>query len=308
VAHARTGQQKVEPTLQMTFRFSTLVLILTVCTVTWAQKGQKGKYTEINEALKKPKDVIELQLSGISEPLPALDKFVNLKIARLINLSSEYDLKDAFEKLSKTNVDELYLYGNTHKELPQNIANLTNLKKVELNFSLSGKLEKTLVTLSKIQNIEYIGLRGFRLIFLPNELTNFKKLKSINLGDNPSLNYDQVFELLSQIETIESLNLDYNYFNGIPESILKLKNLKRLELSMLSGKFNTPETYQILSKLDRLEHLDISGNFFGEFPEEIALLNELKVLNIDGNGVTGEDFEKLKRQLPKTKIINDIPY
>src|SRR5690606_32439440 len=177
-----------------------------------------------------------------------------------------------------------------------------------LNFTLYGKLEETLKILSQNSDIEYIGLRGFRLIFLPVELTGFKKLKSLNLGDNSSLSYDQAFELLSTIETIESLNFEFNYFSGVPESILKLKNIRELEFSMLTGKFNTPETYATLAKLDKLERLDISGNFFGEFPQEISLLNKLKVLNIDGNGIAGEDFEKLKKLFPNTKIINENPY
>lgn len=270
----------------------------------------KGKFTDINEALKKANQVIQLQLSAIKEPLPDMGKFINLKTVRLINLPAEYDLKDAFEKLSKTKVEELYLYGNLHNELPSEITTLKYLKKIDLNSALAGKLESTLDVLSQNQQIEYIGLHDFGLIFIPTQITKFKKLKALDLSGNPSLAYDQVFDVLSKIETIESLNFMYNYFNGLPLSIIKVKKIKQLNFCLIDGKLNVPETYRTLSQLEYLEDLDISGNFFGELPVEIALLNRLKVLNIDGCAITidGTEFKKLKELLPNTKLIVINPY
>jgi hypothetical protein len=40
----------------------------------------------------------------------------------------------------------------------------------------------------------------------------------------------------------------------------------------------------------------------------LTVLKQLKVLNIDGNGIVGPALEKLKSQLPGTKIIYDNPF
>lgn len=290
----------------------TRTVILSILTLmgTILARGQDRKYKTIQDALVDTDKVTELQLSGITEPLPdGIKDLVNLEIVRLINLRAGYDLADAFKKLSKIDaLEELYLYGNTFTSLPSEIMELKNLRVVVLPTTMKNSLNEVFEVLSKIKTLQELSLRGFDLTQLPDKICNLKNLKSLNLGDNPNLDFEQAFLILGQLEDLEHLNLDYNKFDSFPASIEKLKRLKRLDMEMMYAKFNTAETYQILSKLDNLKYLNISGNFLGSFPKEISELRNLKVLNINGNGISVELTEKLKKLLPNTEIVNDTPY
>jgi len=291
-------------------RFVKSILSILLLMTTTLAIGQNGKFRSVNDALSNADKVTELQLSGITDPLPdGISDLKNLKIVRLINLQKDYDLADAIKKLAKVDgVEELHLYGSKHTSLPSEITEFKNLRVVVLPTTMNNSLNEVLDVLIKIRSLEELSLRGFKLTQLPDKISDLKSLKSINLGDNPNLDFEQVFSVLGQLEQLEHLNLDYNKFDSFPASIENLKGLKTLDMEMMYAKFNTAETYQILSKLDSLEHLNISGNFLGSLPDEISELKSLKVLNINGNGFSEEATNKLKKLLPNTEIINDTPY
>lgn len=269
-----------------------------------------GVFISVDDGLKNPEKVIELQLSGISEKIPKdIDKLHNLKIVRLINLNRDYDLSDAFEKLSQIDsIKELYLYGNRHSTIPNQIIKFKNLKKIQLGEALKSNLPDCLKLLSGIETLESINLIDLSITQLPEEILLVKNLKELNIGDSKDLNYERAFELLSHVKNFESLNLAYNSFPKFPESILKLKNLKSLSLPTMYAKINNAETFLILSRLEHLEYLDLSGNMLGNLVDEIKELKNLKTLIIDGNAIVNKPFKRLKKLLPNTKIINDTPY
>lgn len=288
-----------------------ILLFVQILFFSTISRGQeKGKYTSIESALNQPDSVIELQLSGISESLPEeIDNLQNLKIVRLINLNSNYDLGDAIGKLSKiSTIQELYLYGNMHESLPKEITKLVSLKLINLGTNMSADLVNNIKLLTNLEKLEYVHLRGFGLKELPQEIINIVGLNGLDLGDNQSLNFDQAFNLLANKPGFKSLNLDYNKFEKFPKSITKLQSLENLSMQMMWSKVNKPEVYLILSKLDKLKNLDISGNFLGFLPDEIALMKQLEVLNINGNGIVDDKYNELVERLPNTEIINDLPY
>lgn len=287
--------------------FKLLLIQIVLMTGMPALAQKNGKYTSISEALQEPLAVVELQLSGIREKLPEeISKFKNLETVRLINLSGEYDLNDAFIKLAGLrSVKKLYLYGNGHRDLPKSISKIESLEFVELNGSLKNSLSSIIKSLSGIENFNSLSLRSMDLVEIPGNIISLN-LKHLNLGNNPNLDYKKAFELLSKFK-LESLDLSSGKFTVVPKDITKLSSLKRLDLELIDGKFNNEASFSILAELPNLEELNIQGNFFGELDESIQKLAHLKLLEIDGNCIVEERYEKLKKLLPNTIIQNEIP-
>lgn len=283
----------------------TKILILLFISSAFSQKS--GKFLSIKEGLKNPLSVKELQLSGIKEKLPKdIKEFKNLETIRLINLSEDYDLNNAFKKLGKyTEVKKIYLYGNPHSELPPTLSNIKTLEFIELNSNLTNSLSAIIEQLSALDNFKSLSLRSMRLSKLPDNITKLK-LIDLNLDNNPNLDLYKEFEVLGKMN-IEKLDISSSNFTVIPTNIKNLTSLKRLVIEMNNGKFNNVESYENLSKLKNLKELNIQGNFFGNLDPAIEKLNYLELIEIDGNCIVGESYEKLKKLLPNTKIQNEIP-
>ena len=283
----------------------TKILFLFFIGSAFSQKS--GKFLSIQEGLKRPLSVKELQLSGIRDKLPKnIKEFKNLETIRLINLSEDYDLNDAFKKLGKyTEVKNIYLYGNAHSELPTTLSDIKTLEFIELNSILKTSLSQIIEQLSTLDNFKSLSLRSMRLSKIPDNITKLK-LTDLNLGNNPKLDLNKEFEVLGQMN-IETLDISSSNFTVIPANIKNFTNLTRLVIEMNNGKFNNADSYENLSKLKNLKELNIQGNFFGNLDPAVEKLKYLELIEIDGNCIVGKSYETLKKLLPNTKIQNEIP-
>ncbi|MGK0447328.1 MAG: Leucine-rich repeat (LRR) protein [Polaribacter sp.] len=266
-----------------------------------------GKYKSLNKAFENPISVKELQLSSLSEKLSKnISQFENLEVVRLINLSKDFNLDDAFKKLSKLkSLKKLYLYGNEHSSLPKSLSKIKSLEFIELNSNLKENLSSIITLLSKIETFNALSLRSMQLTEIPENI-KLLKLKYINLDNNPNLDLENTFELLSTLQ-LETINLSSSKFTTVPKSITKLSSLKRLDLEMVKGGFNNEKSFTILSLLPNLEELNIQGNFFGKLNPSVEKLHNLKLIEIDGNCIVKDNFEDLKKLLPNTIVQNETP-
>lgn len=286
---------------------SALTIVLAFFCISAIFCQTNGKYHSIEEALKNPSNVVELQLSGIKEKLPKdIKKFDNLETVKLINLPKEYDLNDAFQKLGKyTSVKKIYLYGNPQNELPSSLSGIKTLEFIELNKNLANNLKTIIDQLIKLEHFKSLSLRSMGLSKLPDNITQIK-IVELNLDNNPRLNLVKEFDLLATLK-LEILNISASTFKVVPENIKNLKNLKRVVIERNKENFNNAESYKNLSQLKNLTELNIQGNFFGSLDPEVEKLNFLKLIEIDGNCIVDERLENLKKLLPDTKIQNEIP-
>ncbi|MCR9174285.1 MAG: hypothetical protein NXI10_17440 [bacterium] len=154
--------------------------------------------------------------------------------------------------------------------------------------------------------LDMLTLRDMNLTSIPLAIVKLKNLKYLNLDNNDQLILPETFNTLAKLK-IEELNLSSAKFNTVPTEITQLKHLKTLTLEMIQGKFNNKESYTTLSNLKKLECLNLQGNFFKAFDPSIALLKKLKRIEVDGNCLNEDEFEKLKGYLPNTEIQNEMP-
>lgn len=192
----------------------------------------------------------------------------------------EYDFIDLLEARQRIEFNYLRL-----EQLPENLMQLKNLKKVGLAGNPRLNSPQTFELLGQIPNLEAIDLYYWNLTEVPESLLKLKNLKSLGLGSNPHLNLDKVFVQLMDLPCLETLSLFNNKLDTLPDSIILL---------------------------DRLKKLDLSDNNFEGLPEAIRKLPRLKYVELcDNQGtdywdhfwdIENEDGRKLQKEFPHLMI------
>ena len=117
---------------------------------------------------------------------------------------------------------ELYLFGV--RELPKEIANLTNLRKLSLSKSILTKIPKEI---GKLTNLEELWLNYNFLSTLPKEIGNLSNLKTLSLYNN---NWIEIPKEIGYLPKLETLLLTDKYGNKpsvqIPKEITDNKKIK----------------------------------------------------------------------------------
>jgi len=96
-------------------------------------------------------------------------------------------IPSAIQDLPK--LEELYLNNNLIKEVPNELFNLPNLKKLELS---NNKIEVIPPTIKNLINLEEINLYNNKLKEVSNEIFNLPNLKILKLNHNPSLDIKMI--------------------------------------------------------------------------------------------------------------------
>ncbi len=89
------------------------------------------------------------------------------------------DLTEAFQKPSDVHI--LHLSNQEIKNLPRQIANLKNLRKLDLRYNQLTTLPKEI---GQLHNLQSLSLYGNLLSTLPEEIGHLKNLKELDLGRN----------------------------------------------------------------------------------------------------------------------------
>ncbi|WP_299436032.1 leucine-rich repeat domain-containing protein [uncultured Aquimarina sp.] len=182
------------------------------------------------------------------------------------------------EKLSK--VHRLDLSNQDLEELPVTIADLKDLRMINLSNNAKLDINGSLHKLAVHKNLEVLILDSLGIKTIPESIKLFPNLKQISLVHNPALNLEQAITQISGLP-IEFLNLKNNKLTKLPENITTLKNLKDLNLS-----YNTiqdEESYSYLGKLPKLYSLWIDHNKLKKLPSTIGELSQIRFFYIDHN-------------------------
>lgn len=162
----------------------------------------KKEYTSLEEALKNPEKVYNLNLSNqnVTIPKDAWSKFVNLEI-----LSFKNDhLKEIPKEIGfLKNLKVLDLSGNDFTSLPKSFSELNHLEELFLNDEKYLQFDKNKKTLNLPKNLRILHLEDDNLSNLPKEV------------------YD--------LQNLESLFLNHNNFIEVPKDLEGLKNLRQLD-------------------------------------------------------------------------------
>jgi len=163
----------------------------------------------------------------------------------------EYDFIGLLETRQRIEFNYLRL-----EQLPQNLAQLKNLKKIGLSGNPQLNSPTTFALLAQMHNLEALDLFYWNLNEVPSALLQLKNLKSLGLGSNPHLNLDRVFAQLMELPCLESLSLYNNKLKTLPESILLLDHLKKIDLS----DNNFEGLPKVIKELPQLRHIELCDN------------------------------------------------
>ncbi|PIA33880.1 hypothetical protein AQUCO_03900021v1 [Aquilegia coerulea] len=182
---------------------------------------------------------------------------------------------------------------NLHGELPDEFANLTRLRQLDLTRNyLNGTIPRAwaslpLVVLSLLGNL----VTGT----IPKEIGNISTLEDLNFQDNKM--EGPIPKEFGNLVNLRRALLGGNDYTGpLPDTLGNLKNLTdfRIDGASLSGKI--PEFIGNWIKLDRL---DMHGTSMeGPIPSTISLLTnltELRITDLNASNIPFPDLRKLTK-------------
>jgi internalin A len=190
---------------------------------------------------------------------------------------------DLIAQAAEEKWEELDLSGMNLLELPQEIGNLGELKRLTLgkwNSAISSRDENQLTTLPKelwqLEKLEQLGLRYNKLKILPKAIAQLKNLTLLDLSCNQ---LNALPDSIGDLSNLTFLNLDGNKISTLPNSIGDLSNLTVLDLSR-----NLLETLpDSIGNLGNLTSIHLSRNQFKTLPDSIFLFKKIIFLDISDN-------------------------
>jgi internalin A len=180
------------------------------------------------------------------------------------------------EEARRTGTSELHLAGMALKSVPESIAQLSELRKLNLTHNEITFIPDSVAQLSKLRTLD---LRSNQVTDIPESITRLNDLRELDIARNQ---IHCVPEFIGEFSQLEKLNLYDNHLAVIPDSIGRLKNLRQLDLSY-NRIASIPES---LTKLHKLERLRLGNNWIETVSESLDQLSQLQRLNLRGNRIT----------------------
>lgn len=155
--------------------------------------------------------------------------------------------KEIFKVSGIQEVEEFDVSGNKIATLPNQIGQLTQLRKLNLS---SNNLKKVHKNIQKCTQLEWLDLSRNNFKHFPEEICGCTSLKELHLLYSASYFSDEFI---------------------LPESFIDLKNLHTL-IFYRDNKDHAPNLYTVLANCQQLEHLSLSE--YTENPNQIAQLQK----------------------------------
>lgn len=186
--------------------------VVTCQTIT-DSKNKHKEYTSLEEALKNPEKVYNLNLSNqdnIVVPKEAWAKFTNLE-----TLSFKNDnLKEIPQEIGNLpSLKVLDLSGNDFTALPQSLKKLNHLEELYLNDEKNLFHNQNNQSLNLPLNLRILHLENDNLKNVPKEIYELKKLEQLFLNDN---NFNQIPKEMKSMKNLKQLDF---HNNKIPQQL-----------------------------------------------------------------------------------------
>lgn len=219
------------------------------------------------------------------------------------------------EEARQSGATKLNLSKMNLTELPDSLAQITQLQELNLSRNQLTSLPEWLDQFTRLLDLE---LYGNQLTRLPESLGQLSELQSLNLG------YNQ-FEVLSSVVTrlvnLRALMLHGNQLVKLPSEIGYLSKLTRLTLEnnkllecpeQIGNLINISEDLWLadnqlteippqIGQLNKMTSLSLARNQLTKLPESIGQLASLETLNLEGNHLT-----TLPVSLAQMKNLSDL--
>jgi internalin A len=173
-------------------------------------------------------------------------------------------------------------------EIPELIAQLTNLQDLDLR---NNQLTILPGVITQLTNLRRLYLLGNQLINLPNAISHLTNLQTLNLSKN---NLASLPNTIGYLTNLRQLYLPENQLTIFPDTIAKLKNLEILSLS-----FNQLTSLpNVIGQLTNLQMIFLEGNQLTSLPNEMRKLSNLEKLYIHDNDELNLPMEILGSRSP----------
>jgi hypothetical protein len=175
-----------------------------------------------------------------------------------VNKSSELKIESStlsFPKIIRSFkwLEELTMSQKMLAQIPEEVTELSNLKKLVIDLPRCNKLP---ITIARLKNLEILQIEGTMINSLNEGVFELTKLKELHLNNNFLLDY-------------------------IPKSISRLRELEIITIRLGSSY----EMKQIMNDDNISEAVSRFDLRITEIPEEITFLPKLKILTLEGQNI-----------------------
>lgn len=175
------------------------------------------------------------------------------------------------------NLRFLNLEDNHITKIPAEIGKLIQLEEVEV---CRNKLSTLPKEFGKLHNLKRLSLRGNCFQQFPIALKQLTKLSELDLSEN---GLKSVLPEIGNLKRLTQLELAENQLTSLPNAMVNLSRLANIDLS-----YNQLEEFPaFLSKLTKLHAIDLSNNTISKVPTNIMQLHNLHSLSLRGNELIG---------------------
>jgi hypothetical protein len=242
-----------------------------------AQVNEPPVFTEVNQALQQPAQVVnfylDCELENDSLFFASLSRFVNLKSLTIVGYSG-----DLFPQ-------SLFTSGR--------FARLCLSECVDLNFSVFFR------DLIACKSINTLTIDECNLTLIPPDLSELPALEKVVITNCDNLNLEQSVKNLSNCVKLKYLGLPVNQICEIPTNIGLLGKLEVLDISN-NVLLDLPES---MSLMTNLQTMNTEGNIFINPVDALARIGSLQIkyLSVDSN-LSDTERNRLKQLFPNTVI------
>ncbi|MCC3593462.1 leucine-rich repeat domain-containing protein [Microcoleus sp. PH2017_28_MFU_U_A] len=170
----------------------------------------------------------------------------------------------------------LDLRGLELEELPDVIAQLSNLTLLDLSYNRITKIPDAI---SQLSNLTGLDLSFNQITEIPDAIAQLSNLTELDLGGNQ---ITKIPDAISQLSNLTELELTSNQIAEIPDAISQLCNLTLIYL----GDNQITKIPDAISQLSNLTLIYFSNNQITQIPEAICQLSNLTEIDLGGNQIT----------------------
>ncbi len=211
-----------------------------------------------------------------------------------------YNLKFSYNKSDSDKISNYknlkYLEIGNIDELPQDITRLLNLEVLDLSFN---EIEDLPNEIGNLRSLKKLNLLKNNILKLPPGIANCKNLEKLSLRRNHNFDYKSII----YVRYIKEIDIGLNNLKTFPSEIYEMKNLEVLKIG--GNDFNYGQVLKNLTKFKQLIKIELWNCELKEVPVELFQLKNLEEIDLRYNPLSQNEINKLKCQLPYTKIKYD---
>jgi len=180
-------------------------------------------------------------LGNVDYDIPGLENLKNLKSFTSVYINYKKFPVNLFSNISLESftlalgeINEIPIEINNL--IPQNIDQLTKLKRLSLT---QGKISSIPSSLFNLKNLEFLNLRGNSVSTISSNISKLEKLTSLDFSFN---NLANVPKIIGDLNNLKILGISGNLLTSLPKEYGKLTSLTTLNIRSNKSLLSIPQS------------------------------------------------------------------